>query len=114
LIVLIVTRRRQTRYQFSHAVADYIHIYNTVGTNHFGHFYLTDRLLPMVQRRIVVTASGVHDPASPGGAQGVPAGLGTLAGLAQDGKATEMMDGSPFNADKAYKDSKVSVSGQDR
>lgn len=68
----------------------------------------------MVQRRIVVTASGVHDPASPGGAQGVPAGLGTLAGLAQDGKATEMMDGSPFNADKAYKDSKVSVSGQDR
>jgi protochlorophyllide reductase len=82
----------------------------TVGTNHFGHFYLNHRLLPLVSTggRIVVTASGVHDPNSPGGKQGFPAGLGDLEGLEKEGKSCEMIDGSPFNADKAYKDSKVS------
>jgi len=81
----------------------------TVGTNHFGHFYLQHLLTNRMaeQGRIVVTASGVHDPDSPGGAQGVPAGLGDLKGLQQDGKSCEMIDGSAFNADKAYKDSKV-------
>jgi protochlorophyllide reductase len=54
-----------------------------------------------------VTASGVHDPESPGGAQGVPATLGDLKGLEQNGKSCEMPDGGLFNADKAYKDSKV-------
>jgi protochlorophyllide reductase len=57
--------------------------------------------------RIVVTASSVHDPESPGGAQGVPASLGTLDGLRLQGKDCEMLDGNSFNADKAYKDSKV-------
>jgi protochlorophyllide reductase len=57
--------------------------------------------------RIVVTASSVHDPESPGGAQGVPATLGTLDGLRLQGKNCDMLDGNPFNADKAYKDSKV-------
>jgi len=57
--------------------------------------------------RIVITASGVHDPESPGGAQGEKATLGDLEGLERDGKDFEMVDGSPFNADKAYKDSKV-------
>jgi hypothetical protein len=57
--------------------------------------------------RIVVTASGVHDPQSPGGAQGETATLGDLAGMMQ-GRNFEMVDGGPFNADKAYKDSKVS------
>jgi len=82
----------------------------TVGTNHFGHFYLHHLLLPYVDPksgRIVVTASGVHDPASPGGAQGEKATLGTLEGLEKEGKACEMVDGGAFNADKAYKDSKV-------
>ena len=40
-----------------------------VGTNHFGHFALNKLLLPMVNPtngKIVVTASGVHDPESPG------------------------------------------------
>jgi len=81
-----------------------------VGTNHFGHFYLNHRLLPYVEPnggRIVVTASAVHDPESPGGAQGVPATLGDLKGLETLGKSCEMIDGSAFNADKAYKDSKV-------
>ena len=84
----------------------------TVGTNHFGHFYLNHLLLPMIQPsggRIVVTASGVHDPDSPGGAQGVPATLGDLQGLERDGRNFDMVDGGEFNADKAYKDSKVRV-----
>mmetsp|Transcript_9672 Transcript_9672/g.20856 ORF Transcript_9672/g.20856 Transcript_9672/m.20856 type:complete len:407 (-) Transcript_9672:150-1370(-) len=83
----------------------------TVGVNHFGHFYLNSLLLPMMNNdngsRIVVTASGLHDPASPGGAQGVPAGLGDLKGLQEQGKACELLDGSPYNPDKAYKDSKL-------
>ncbi|KAL7557261.1 hypothetical protein ACA910_001792 [Epithemia clementina (nom. ined.)] len=82
----------------------------TVGTNHFGHFYLNHLLLPMMDPsagKIVVTASSVHDPASPGGAQGVPATLGNLNGLETQGKNCEMIDGGAFNADKAYKDSKL-------
>lgn len=82
----------------------------TVGTNHFGHFYLHHLLLPSVDKskgRIVVTASGVHDPESPGGAQGETATLGDLLGLESQGKDCEMIDGGKFNADKAYKDSKV-------
>lgn len=82
----------------------------TVGTNHFGHFYLNHLLLPMVKPsvgRIVVTGSGVHDPESPGGAQGELATLGDLQGLERDGRNFEMVDGGPFNADKAYKDSKL-------
>jgi protochlorophyllide reductase len=82
----------------------------TIGTNHFGHFYLNQLLLPSINRsggRIVVTASGVHDPESPGGAQGKTASLGDLRGLELQGKDCEMIDGGTFNADKAYKDSKV-------
>lgn len=82
----------------------------TVGTNHLGHFYLNSLLLPLVKRntgRIVITASGVHDPDGPGGAQGEKATLGDLAGM-EAGPGFEMVDGGPFNADKAYKDSKVS------
>ena len=83
----------------------------TVGTNHLGHFYLNSLLLPHVKSnggRIVVTASSVHDPDSPGGAQGKTATLGDLTGFERDGRLFEMVDGEPFNADKAYKDSKVS------
>lgn len=81
----------------------------TVGTNHFGHFYLTQKLLPKINSkdgRIVVTASGVHDPDSPGGAQGKTATLGDLSGL-ENGPYFEMIDGGSFDADKAYKDSKL-------
>eukprot|EP00550_Attheya_septentrionalis_P000506 CAMPEP_0198282228 /NCGR_PEP_ID=MMETSP1449-20131203/2072_1 /TAXON_ID=420275 /ORGANISM="Attheya septentrionalis, Strain CCMP2084" /LENGTH=441 /DNA_ID=CAMNT_0043978393 /DNA_START=140 /DNA_END=1465 /DNA_ORIENTATION=+ len=80
----------------------------TVGTNHLGHFYLNQLLLPMMNKntgRIVVTASGVHDPESPGGNQGETATLGDLKGLEQ--RNFEMVDGGPFSADKAYKDSKL-------
>lgn len=81
----------------------------TVGTNHFGHFYLNHLLLPRIEPsggKIVVTASTVHNPESPGGSQGVPATLGDLKGLEQ-GPYFDMVDGGEFNADKAYKDSKL-------
>ena len=81
-----------------------------MGTNHLGHFYLNHLLLPKINRssgRIVVTASGVHDPESPGGKQGRTATLGDLKGLERDGKKFEMVDGEAYDGDKAYKDSKV-------
>jgi protochlorophyllide reductase len=59
-----------------------------------------------------VTASGVHDPESPGGQQGALATLGDLKGLEQDGRNCEMLDGGAFNPDKAYKDSKVRIRAQ--
>lgn len=79
----------------------------TMGTNHFGHFYLNALLLPYITNSIVVTASSVHDPNSPGGSQGETATLGTMMGLEQDGRNCEMIDGQSYNADKAYKDSKL-------
>ncbi len=42
----------------------------TIGVNHLGHFCLAALLRPTLAAnagRLVVTASGVHDPASPGG-----------------------------------------------
>jgi len=82
----------------------------TVGTNHFGHFLLMNLLLPSVapNGRIVVTASEVHDPKSPGGAVGLGASLGDLQGLIAhpDGRF-DSLDGGPYDAEKAYKDSKL-------
>ncbi|MFO8237335.1 MAG: SDR family NAD(P)-dependent oxidoreductase [Prochlorococcaceae cyanobacterium] len=83
----------------------------TIAVNHLAHQLLAQRLLPLLaagrEPRVVVTASEVHDPASPGGRVGQPAGLGDLAGLRQ-GAGFAMVDGrSPFDADKAYKDSKL-------
>ncbi|MCS5691945.1 SDR family NAD(P)-dependent oxidoreductase [Cyanobium sp. FGCU-6] len=87
----------------------------TVAVNHLAHQLLAQRLLPLLiagrDPRLVVTASEVHDPAAAGGRVGSPAGLGDLAGLRAglrpaDGFA--MVDGvSPFEAEKAYKDSKL-------
>jgi protochlorophyllide reductase len=85
----------------------------TIGTNHLGHFYLTNQILPLMGKNsnIIITASSVHDPDSPGGAQGSKATLGDLAGLEtavknKDG-IFDMVDGQAFDADKAYKDSKL-------
>lgn len=82
----------------------------TVGANHLGHFLLAGLLLPAVERadagRVVVTASEVHDPASPGGSVGLGATLGDLSGLEQ-GPGFVMVDGGAWDADKAYKDSKL-------
>lgn len=86
----------------------------TIGTNHLGHFYMVQKMLPLLEKgqgkRIVVTASGVHDPESPGGAQGSKATLGDLSGLekmTKDGVPFDMIDGGDYDADKAYKDSKL-------
>lgn len=76
-----------------------------VGTNHLGHFLLTNLLVDSLApgARVVITASEVHNPASPGGSVGPGATLGDLRGLADDGAGFEMIDGSAYNADKAYK-----------
>lgn len=83
----------------------------TIAVNHLGHQALLQQLLPLLIRsnapRLVVTASEVHDPTSAGGKVGLPAGLGDLAGLRQ-GPGALMLDGRvSFNAEKAYKDSKL-------
>tara|TARA_Y100001968_G_scaffold257396_1_gene244031 strand:- start:515 stop:1504 length:990 start_codon:yes stop_codon:yes gene_type:complete len=83
----------------------------TFAVNHLSHQYLADRLLPLLTHskspRIIITSSEVHNPEAPGGRIGEKASLGKLNGL----KSTEgfkMLDGSSsFNADKAYKDSKL-------
>lgn len=83
----------------------------TIAVNHLGHQALLQQLLPLLVRGtaplLVVTASEVHDPTTAGGKVGLPAGLGDLAGLCQ-GPGALMLDGSgSFNAEKAYKDSKL-------
>jgi protochlorophyllide reductase len=82
----------------------------TLAVNHLAHQALLQQLLPLLAQgtapRLVITASEVHDPTSGGGKVGRPAGLGTLVGLRQ-GPGAAMLDGSAFDAEKAYKDSKL-------
>ena len=83
----------------------------TFAVNHLGHHYLFERIEPLLcesnSPRIVITSSEVHNPQSPGGRIGQPAGLGSLLGMLE-GKGFSMVDGiSEFSADKAYKDSKL-------
>ena len=83
----------------------------TVAVNHLAHQCIAMRLLPLLRRssspRLVITASEVHNPGSGGGRVGRPAALGDLAGL-RAGAGFLMLDGSArFDADKAYKDSKL-------
>jgi protochlorophyllide reductase len=82
----------------------------TIAVNHLAHQALLQRLLPLLLQgtapRLVVTSSEVHDPTTAGGKVGQPAGLADLAGLRQ-GAGAAMLDGGPFNAEKAYKDSKL-------
>ena len=79
--------------------------------NHLSHQYLTQQILPLLVHsnspKIIITSSEVHNPKSSGGKIGQKAHLGQLEGL-RTGKGFLMLDGSrEFNADKAYKDSKV-------
>ena len=82
----------------------------TLAVNHLAHQALLQRLLPLLLQakapRLVVTASEVHDPPAAGGKVGLPAGLENLTGLRQ-GPGAAMVAGGPFNAEKAYKDSKL-------
>lgn len=56
----------------------------TIGTNHIGHFYLSQLLLPNLSKtstktensRVVYVGSGVHNPKEPGGDVGSKATLG--------------------------------------
>ncbi|CAN0451620.1 unnamed protein product [Ectocarpus sp. 12 AP-2014] len=91
----------------------------TVGTNHLGHFLLANLLIKPLEAgalrtpRLVVTASSVHDPDTPGGNQGSKATLGDMSGLerylAADGesKKFDMVDGGEYDGDKACKGSKL-------
>ena len=55
----------------------------------------------------MITASEVHNPTSGGGRVGRPAGLGSLEGL-RSGAGFQLLNGdTDFDADKAYKDSKL-------
>ncbi len=82
----------------------------TFAVNHLSHFYLTQKILPLIDMsnnpKIIITSSEVHNPNSAGGKVGAKASLGNLKGL-ESGAGFEMIDGSKFNADKAYKDSKL-------
>ncbi len=83
----------------------------TFAVNHLSHQYLLQKLIPMLnkntQPRVIITASEVHNPYSPGGKIGAVANLGALKGL-KSCQPFLMLDGSQtFNADKAYKDSKA-------
>ncbi|WP_115120915.1 SDR family NAD(P)-dependent oxidoreductase [Synechococcus sp. UW105] len=83
----------------------------TFAVNQLAHQLIAMRLMPVLRRsanpRLVITASEVHNPASGGGKVGRPAALGDLAGL-RAGAGFVMVDGSDcFDADKAYKDSKL-------
>lgn len=105
-----MSRSRRIYFSMNSIFNVVVNLLLAVGTNHLGHFYLNHLLLPKVNKesgRIVVTASSVHDPASPGGKQGKAATLGDLKGFERDGKFFEMVDGEAYNGDKAYKDSKL-------
>ncbi len=82
----------------------------TFAVNHLSHFYLTQKLLPFINNnsysKIIITSSEVHNPMSSGGKVGAKASLGNLSGLSS-GTGFDMIDGDKFNADKAYKDSKL-------
>ncbi len=82
----------------------------TFAVNHLSHFYLTQKILPLIDKKndpkIIITASEVHNPNSAGGKVGAKASLGNLKGL-ESGVDFKMIDGNKFNADKAYKDSKL-------
>ena len=86
-------------------------IEETFCVNHLAHQHIVMRLLPLLLKskkpRLVITSSEVHNPMSGGGRVGKPATLGTLDGLRHH-KHFAMINGQTiFDADKAYKDSKL-------
>ncbi len=88
----------------------------SVATNHFGHFLLCNLLLEDLKassapdRRLIILGTVTANSKELGGKIPIPApaDLGDLQGLAAGFKAPiSMIDGKPFKAGKAYKDSKL-------
>jgi len=79
----------------------------TFAVNHLAHFYLINILKEFVRNkeesRIIITSSDVHDPKSSGGNIGKKAGLNNLVDFKK--KVTGKF--LNFNADEAYKNSKL-------
>ena len=79
----------------------------TFAVNHLAHFYLVNILKDFVrdkeESRIIITSSDVHNPKSSGGNVGMKAGLNNLVDFRK--KVTGQF--LNFNADKAYKNSKL-------
>ena len=78
----------------------------TWGVNHLAHFLLASLAQPQLaanKARLVITASGVHDPESPGGlVQNDPATGATLGDLSGLAAGAAMADGGAYNGAKAY------------
>ncbi len=83
----------------------------TFAVNHLAHQYLAIRMLSLLYKssepRIIITASDVHNPEAAGGQFGKPADLGDLKGIKSDNRFSMIDGNSIFDADKAYKDSKL-------
>lgn len=88
----------------------------SVATNHLGHFLLCNLMLEDLQassapdRRLITLGTVTANSKELGGKIPIPApaNLGDLQGLAAGFKAPiSMIDGKPFKAGKAYKDSKL-------
>jgi protochlorophyllide reductase len=88
----------------------------SVATNHFGHFLLCNLMLEDLKasaapdRRLITLGTVTANSKELGGKIPIPApaDLGDLQGLAAGFKAPiSMIDGKPFKAGKAYKDSKL-------
>jgi protochlorophyllide reductase len=88
----------------------------SVATNHFGHFLLCNLLLEDLKassapdRRLIILGTVTANSKELGGKIPIPApaDLGDLQGLSAGFKAPiTMIDGKPFKAGKAYKDSKL-------
>ena len=88
----------------------------SVATNHFGHFLLANLLLEDLKaasapdKRLIILGTVTANSKELGGKIPIPApaDLGDLQGLAAGFKAPiAMIDGKPFKAGKAYKDSKL-------
>lgn len=88
----------------------------SVATNHFGHFLLCNLMLDDLKassasdRRLIILGTVTANSKELGGKIPIPApaDLGDLHGLAAGFKAPiAMIDGKPFKAGKAYKDSKL-------
>jgi protochlorophyllide reductase len=88
----------------------------SVATNHFGHFLLCNFLLDDLKassapsRRLIILGTVTANSKELGGKIPIPApaDLGDLQGLAAGFKnPIAMIDGKPFKAGKAYKDSKL-------